>query len=227
METGDAVNPPIVAGGVPALTVTVAELGALVPPAPVQVSVYVTVPAAASGPSVVFALDVPRVDRSHPSVSVPPVPVHEVALVVVQARVTDCPIWTADGVAVNEVIVAAGGPELTFTVTDNGALAPPGPLQVSVYVYVPACVNGPIAVPRLAGGSVVPAQPSDPVPPVAAHEVALTVDHVSVVDCPTCSDAGVARKVPIVGAGVAAPTVIVTELAELVPPGPVQLRVYV
>ena len=39
IAVGEAVKPLIVAGGVLALTVTDAELGALVPPAPVQVSV--------------------------------------------------------------------------------------------------------------------------------------------------------------------------------------------
>jgi hypothetical protein len=86
-------------------------------------------------------------------------------------------------------------------------------------------VNGPIAVPMLAGGSVLPAQPSDPVPPVAAHDVAFSVAQVSVVDCPTCRAVGTARKAPMVGAGVAAPTVTVTLLGTLVPPAPVQVSV--
>jgi hypothetical protein len=33
---------------------------------------------------------------------------------------------------VNDVIAAGGGPEVTVTVVDNGALVPPTPVQVSV-----------------------------------------------------------------------------------------------
>ena len=90
---------------------------------------------------------------------------------------------------------------------------------------MPAVVNGPIAVPRLAAGSELPTHPSDRVPPVAVQDVALTVAQVSVVDCPTWSADGVATKAPMDGAGVAAPTVIVTELGELVPPEPAQVSV--
>jgi hypothetical protein len=62
---------------------------------------------------------------------------------------------------------------------------------------------------------------------VAAQVDALIVAQVSVVDCPTWTDEGVARNTPMVGAGVAEPTVIVTLLAELLPPAPVQVSVYV
>ena len=58
-------------------------------------------------------------------------PAHEVALVVAQASEIDWLAWIADGVAVKEVIAAAGGAEVTVTGTDRGALVPPGPVQVS------------------------------------------------------------------------------------------------
>ncbi len=88
---GAAVKPLIVAGAAPTLTVTVAELGALGPPEPVQVSVYVTGPLARSGMIVVPVLEVARRGTAHRSPTVPPLPVQVVAFVVVQAMETDWP----------------------------------------------------------------------------------------------------------------------------------------
>jgi hypothetical protein len=88
---GVAVRPLIVAGAAPTLTVTVAELGALVPPVPEQVSVYVTGPFARSGVIVVPVLEVAFRGNAQRSPTVPPLPVHVVAFVVVQAIEIDCP----------------------------------------------------------------------------------------------------------------------------------------
>jgi hypothetical protein len=48
---------------------------------------------------------------------------------------------------------------------------------------VPGVFNGPIVVATLAGGSD-PVHESEPLPPLAVQEVALTVDQESVVDSP-------------------------------------------
>jgi hypothetical protein len=89
---GVAVKPLMVAGAAPTLTVTLAELAALVPPGPVQVSVYVTGPLARSGMIVVPVLEVARSGTAQRSPTVPPPPVHVAAFVVVQAMEIDCPI---------------------------------------------------------------------------------------------------------------------------------------
>jgi hypothetical protein len=62
----------------------------------------------------------------------PPVAVHEVALIAAQVNVVDWPTWMVVGTATNAVIVGSGRtpPEVTVTVTELGVLAPPGPVQV-------------------------------------------------------------------------------------------------
>jgi predicted short-subunit dehydrogenase-like oxidoreductase (DUF2520 family) len=68
----------------------------------------------------------------HPSDGVPPLSVHAVAPLVDQAAVTVPPTWTVVGVTVNEMIAGGGGVLFTSTVTEDAALAPPGPVQVKV-----------------------------------------------------------------------------------------------
>jgi hypothetical protein len=60
-------------------------------------------------------------------------------------------------------------------------------LHTIVYVYVPAAAKLTAADPASALG---PAQPSPVLPPEAVHDVALDDVHVSVVDCPTATLAG-------------------------------------
>jgi len=71
-----------------------------------------------------------------------------------------------------------------------------------------------------------PFQPSDPVPPVAVHEVAFAVDQESEVDWPTTMVFGTAVKVLTVAVGGGAlVTLTMVELLGPVPPVPVQLSV--
>jgi hypothetical protein len=132
IAVGLAVKPLMDAGGAPALTVATALTGVLAPPGPVHVSVNVTVPAAVRGRTLVPVLEMPMGNDAHPPA--PADGVQELALVVVQARDTVWPICTAEGVTVKDVIAAGGGPDVTLTVTLSGALVPPGPVQVRVYV---------------------------------------------------------------------------------------------
>lgn len=83
---------------------------------------------------------------------------------------------------------------------------------------------GPSTVSALPVGCA-PLQPSEPGPPVAVQAVPFLVDQVSVVDCPVGIAAGASAKLPIVAGGGVLPAVTVTDVGELVPPGPVQVRV--
>jgi len=86
-------------------------------------------------------------------------------------------------------------------------------------------VIAPVLVPVLKVGFE-PAQPSLPVPPVAAQVLAPLVDHARLADCPTAMVDGVAVNALMVGAdGVALATLTTTELGLPAPPGPVQLKV--
>jgi hypothetical protein len=159
---------------------------------------------------------------------VPPEAVQELAPTVAQVRVVDCPTLTVAGVAIRALITGNAGAAATVTVTELGELVPPAPLQVSVYVYVPAVLSGPMRAAILAVGSA-PLHESAPLPPVAVQEVVLTVAHVNVVDWPARMVAGTAAKATITGGGGVLPalTVTMTELGTLGPPGPVQVSVYV
>lgn len=117
--------------GAAALTVTVVVAGELVPPAPVHVNVYVTVPVLGNGPTAVPVLDGATVPVKA-SAPLPPLAVHEVALLVVHARDVLCPTVTVPGLAAKEPMLAAGVALFTVTSTEAGALAPPGPVQLSV-----------------------------------------------------------------------------------------------
>jgi len=91
-------------------------------------------------------------------------------------------------------------------------------------VTVPTVVNGPVEVPVL-DGLLSPDQPSDPVPPLAVHEVAALLVHDSDADCPAVSELGVAVKLWML-AGTGAVTVTPADAGALVPPAPVQVNVY-
>ena len=87
---------------------------------------------AASGPTLVLALEVPTLPFQ-PSEPVPPDAAHEVALLLLQASEVEPPASTVEGVAVNaETAALAPGGLLTLTVTETGVPAPPEPVQARV-----------------------------------------------------------------------------------------------
>ncbi len=98
---------------------------------------------------------------------------------------------------------------MTVTVTDLEVL-PPVPVQVKVYVVV--LVGKTLAVPETATG-----------PPQPVQDVALVDDQFKVEYEPLAMEVGEAVKVVIVGAG----TTVTVAVAEALPPGPVQFKVYV
>jgi hypothetical protein len=82
-------------------------------------------------PVLVPVLEVPT-DPFQPSDPVPPLAVHEVAPLLLQASDATDPVCSVEGVAVKELTVAAGGGAVTFRATEVGELVPPGPAQVKV-----------------------------------------------------------------------------------------------
>ena len=87
---------------------------------------------------------------------------------------------------------------------------PPAPVQIKVYVWTPAVAGATLVVPLPA---CVPLQA-----PLAAHEVALVLDHVNVALPPTVILDGVATKETVGTAGGAPPatvTFVVAATAEL------------
>jgi hypothetical protein len=81
------------------------------------------------GPIVVPVLEVGTLP---PQLPVPPPAVHEVALVLVQLRVVEPPVWIAIGEALKEPIVGGTGALVTVRPAELGALVPPAPLHVRV-----------------------------------------------------------------------------------------------
>jgi hypothetical protein len=71
----------------------------------------------------------------------------------------------------------------------------------------------------------VPVQPSPEVPPLALHDVAPVVDHVAVATPFTWTAAGETLNEVMTGAGGTLSTSTVTDIGELVPPGPLQVSV--
>ncbi len=124
--TGSAVN---VAVG---MTLTVAVAAGLVPPGPVQVSVYIVFTASAAVDLVPLAAKVPLQ---------PPPAIHAVAFVEVQVRMAAVPPAIDRGFAV-KVAVGTGATAELVTPTDTlaGALVPPAPVHVRVKVV--AIVSG-------------------------------------------------------------------------------------
>jgi hypothetical protein len=78
-------------------------------------------------------------------------------------------------------------------------------------------------VPLLDGASV-PLQPSAPLPPLAAHDVALALFQVNVVEPPFSTEVGEAEKVLNVAGGAVTFNVAA---ASVLPPAPLQVNVYV
>ena len=193
-----------IGAGVPAFTVTVADVLA-VPPAPVQLNEYVLVlvrlPVEAM-PLVTFAPD-------HA-----PEALQLVAFVLLQVRVEPLPLVTDVGLA-ERLTVGTGVLAVTVTVTELLA-DPPAPLQFNEYVRVR--VRLPVeAVPLVAF------EPNHE--PEAEQLVALVLLHVSVELLPLVTEVGFAERLTV-GVGVAAVTVTVADLL-VDPPAPVQLNEYV
>jgi hypothetical protein len=154
-------------------TSTVADSVA-VPPAPLQVIVYV-----------LFAVKAPVLIE--PAVSWAPdhapEAVHDVASVLDHVSVELAPASTTVGLA--EIATMGAGGEPTSTVTELVAV-PPAPLQIIVYVLL--AVKAPVLVePAVAWA---PDQAPD-----AVHDVASVLDHVSVELPPYATDMGLAVNV--------------------------------
>jgi hypothetical protein len=134
MLVGDALNAlTVAANGASGSTLSTTELGAPVPPAPVQVRVYVYVPGNRITPVLVPALAVP-IEPFQPSAPVPPVAVQEVAPLLLHDKEAVCSTWIVlEGVMKNPVTVAGGWVGLAaVTFTDCGEPVPPSPLQINV-----------------------------------------------------------------------------------------------
>jgi hypothetical protein len=129
-------------------TVSWADAGILLPPGPLQVSEYAVV--APTAP-VLRVPPVPSVPLQAPDAA------HELALAELHVNVEEPP----GAITVGYTDKVAEG--TTFTVAVTGALVPPAPEQVSVYVV--GVFTAPVARAPLAAS--VPLQP-----PVARHTVA-------------------------------------------------------
>jgi hypothetical protein len=182
--------------------VTVAVAAVLVPPGPVQVSEYVVLAVSAPVgwlPLVAFA-----------PAKVPPVAVHDVALVELHVSVEVPPLAIEVGLAVS-VAVGSGA---MVTVADAAVLVPPAPVHVNEYAVL--AVKAPVLwLPLVA---LVPVHP-----PEAVHDAALVELQVSVEDWPLAIEVGLAVSVAV-GTGA---MVTMAEAAVLVPPAPVQVNEYV
>lgn len=155
----------------------------VVPPAPVQDRLNVA--AAFNGPTLWLPFGTDFVP-GHPEM--PPVPLHDVASLVVQLSVLELPAATEVGLA-EKVTVGAGVAEATSTVTERAALPPSVLVQVSVNVV--SALNGPRVSLPLVG--LLPVQPL-----LAVQASASVVDQVSVVLPCSCTDIGLALRL-IVG----------------------------
>ena len=184
------------------LTETVADCAAL-PPAPVQVRVYVAL--AVSAP----------VERD-PLVAwlpfQPPEAAQEVAFVVDQFKVEAPPLAMELGLAVR-LTVGAGVGAVTDTVVACVA-EPPGPVHVTEYVVL--VLRAPVERDPL--GTAVPFQPPD-----RAQDAALVDDQERTELAPLAIVLGFALKLTV-GAGSLTETIAV---CVALPPAPVQVRVYV
>jgi hypothetical protein len=98
---GIALKLDTVAAGGALVTVTSTVAGLLVPPAPLQVKMNVSVPTELNGPTEVPELAAGR-EPVQPSLPVPPLGVHAVAFSVLQESRVDCPASIAEDDAVKE-----------------------------------------------------------------------------------------------------------------------------
>ena len=140
----------------------------------------------------------------------PPVAVHDVALVELHVSVEDWPLAMLVGFAFN---VAVGMVPIV-TVAVAGALVPPVPVQVSVYAVL--VVNAPVFTAPLAG--FVPLQP-----PEAMQDVALVELQVRVDDPPPAMVGGLAVRVAVGAEAM----VTVAAVGILVPPVPIHVNEYI
>jgi hypothetical protein len=157
----------------------VASAGALVPPAPEQVSAKVVL--AVKAP----VLWVPPTATVPLQPAPPPEAVQDVALVELQVRVEASPFATVVGCALR-VAVGSGG-AVTVTVTLAALLVPPAPVQVSEYEVL--LDSAPVLCVPLTASA--PLQPPAAVQPVALVELQVRVADppVSTVAAETLSEA--------------------------------------
>ena len=205
LVTVDGVALKVTVGTVgPDATVTVTDCAA-VPPAPVQVSVYV----------VVAAIPVRASEPLRALVPVqPPDAVQLAALVDDQFRVVEPPLATVVGVAVSVTEGADGCVTVTFT---DCVASPPGPVQVNANAEF--AVSAPVdAVPDVA---LVPLQLPD-----AVQDVASVDDHVSVAADPDTTDDGATASVTEGACGdVGGWVTLAVTVWPAVPPAPAQVSV--
>jgi hypothetical protein len=83
------------------------------------------------GPTTLPTLTVPT-DPVQPSEPEPPLAVQVSALSTVQVSVVEPPVSTAGGAERNRPTDGSTGAASTLTLTELGALVPPGPVQVNV-----------------------------------------------------------------------------------------------
>jgi hypothetical protein len=140
----------------------------------------------------------------------PPDALHALALV--ELHVSDAVPPSATALGVTESVAVGSG--LTMTAVFTGALAPPGPEQVSTKLALP--LNAPLLWLPLVGR--VPLQSPDAVQEVACAELQL-----SVVWPPAGMTLGFAASCAVGNAL----TLMVTAAGRLVPPGPAHVSVYV
>jgi hypothetical protein len=183
------------------INVTVAETGAVEPPAPVHTSEKAVVALMGALVWVPLGASVPLQ---------PPDAVHSVALVEFQVSDAVPPRATELGVAASVAV----GRGLTVTEVLTGALVPPGPEHVSTKLALP--LNAPLLWLPLVGK--VPLQSPD-----AVQEVACSELHVSVVWPPAGMELGSAASCAVGNAL----TLMVRVAGWLVPPGPTQVSVNV
>jgi hypothetical protein len=137
-----------------------------------------------------------------------PLATHEVAFELDHVSVDDPPDATLVGDALSETVGAGATATVALWLAE-----PPVPVHVSVYVPLP--VSAPVdCVPDVA---LVPDHA-----PLAVHEVALVLDHVSVEDPPEATVAGDAASVTV-----GAPAIDIVVVCSVLPPVPVQVSVYV
>jgi hypothetical protein len=154
-------------------TESLADTGALLPPGPLQINVYVVVALTAPVPLVPPVASAPLQ---------PPEAVQATALLAFQVNVDDPPGAITDGYT---EIVADG---TILTVAVAAALVPPAPEHVREYVV--AAFNAPVA--RLPLADSVPVQP-----PEARQAVAPTDFQVSVEEPPAATAAGEALRLAV------------------------------
>jgi hypothetical protein len=173
-----------------------------VPPAPEQLSAYCDEPVALG---VTVAVPLAALVPLHP-----PLAVHDVAFVLDHVRVDDCP--SVIDVGFNDIVIVGAGVAIVRVAVPLPV--PPAPVQLKAYCEEPAAPGVTVAVPLVA---FVPLHA-----PLAVHDVAFVLDHVSVEDWPSAIDVGLSETVTVGAGGL---TVSVAAAA-LVPPRPVQLSAY-